>query len=125
PMTFIGCIKDGLEGDIEILALKSTMDGISAVFFAAAFGAGVLVTAGLVLIFQGLLTLLARPLKPLVNDPVLLDELGAAGGAILVAIGIHLIGLKDLHAANYLPALFLAPLVALGFKKIERVKVKP
>jgi len=123
PMTLLGCIKDGLEGDIELLALKSTMDGIGAVFFAAAFGAGVLVTALLLLIFQGTLTLLAKPLRPLVDDPFLLDELGAAGGAILVGIGIGLIGLKDLHTANYLPALFLAPLVAAGFKRIEHAKV--
>lgn len=124
PMTLLGCIKDGLEGDIELLALKSTMDGIGAVFLAAAFGAGVLVTAGLILVFQGGLTLLARPLKPLAQNPILLDELSASGGAILLGIGIGLIGIKDLHTANYLPALFLAPMVALAFKRIENAKVK-
>src|SRR5579862_4324676 len=53
PMTLLGCVEDGLEGNIELLALKSTLDGIAAIFLAAAFGAGVLVTAGLLLIFQG------------------------------------------------------------------------
>lgn len=123
PMTLIGCVKDGLEGDIELLALKSTMDGIAAVFLAAAFGAGVLVTAGLILIYQGAITLLARPLRPLVHNPVVLDELSASGGAILLGIGIGLIGLKDLHTANYLPALFLAPVIGLLFKRIESKKV--
>jgi uncharacterized membrane protein YqgA involved in biofilm formation len=123
PMTLLGCIKDGLEGDTEILALKSTMDGISAFFFAAAFGAGVMATALLLLIFQGVLTLLAKPLRPLAENTFLIDELTAAGGAILVGIGIGLIGLKDLHTANYLPALFLAPLVALAFKRFENAKV--
>jgi len=124
PMTLLGCIKDGLEGDIELLALKSTLDGIGAVFFAAAFGAGVLVTAALLLIFQGALTFLAQPLRRLTEEPFMIDELEAAGGAILLGIGIGLIGLIDLHTANYLPALFLAPLVAFGFKQIENAKVK-
>lgn len=122
PMTVLGCIKDGLEGDIELLALKSTMDGIGAVFFAAALGPGVLVTAGLLLFFQGALTLLARPLRPLVQDHTLIDELSAAGGAILVGIGIGLLGIKDLRTANYLPALVLAPLVSLLFRRLERAK---
>lgn len=124
PMTLIGCVKDGLEGDIELLALKSTLDGIASIFLAAAFGPGVLVTAALVLVFQGALTLCARPLKPLADNPTVIDEVTAAGGAIMLGIGIGLLGLKDLHTANYLPALVLAPLAGLGFKKMENAKVK-
>jgi uncharacterized membrane protein YqgA involved in biofilm formation len=124
PMTLLGCIKDGLEGDIELLALKSTMDGIGAFFFAAAMGAGVLVTAVLLLVFQGAITLLARHLRFLSDQPFLIDELTAAGGAILLGIGIGLIGIKDLHTANYLPALVLAPIVATLFRRIENAKVK-
>ncbi len=123
PMTILGCIKDGLEGDIELLALKSTMDGIGAIFLAAAFGAGVLVTAVLLLLFQGSLTLLSKPLKRFVQTPMLLDELTASGGAILLGTGIGLLGLKDLHTANYLPALALAPLVALLLRRFEKKAV--
>lgn len=123
PMTIVGCIKDGLEGDIELLAVKSTMDGIGAFFFAAALGSGVLVTAAMLLVFQGILTLLARPLRSLARDAAMLDELTAAGGAILLGIGIGLIGLKDLRLANYLPALALAPLISLLFRRFERAKV--
>jgi len=120
PMTLLGCMQDALEKKIDLLALKSTMDGISAVFLAAAFGSGVLVTAVLLLVFQGALTLLARKLKPLADRAELLDELTASGGAILIGIGIGLIGLKDLHTANYLPTLVLAPCVAALFVMLER-----
>jgi uncharacterized protein len=119
PMTLLGCIKDGLEGDIELLALKSTMDGIASVFLAAAFGAGVLVTAGLVLVFQGGLTLLARPLRPLAQDEDLLAGVSATGGAILVGIGLNLLGVTRLQTADFLPALALAPLVVIGLRKVE------
>jgi uncharacterized membrane protein YqgA involved in biofilm formation len=120
PMTLLGCLQDALERKIELLSVKSTMDGIAAVFLAAAMGAGVLLTAVLVLLFQGALTLLARPLRPLAQDAEALDETSGTGGAILLATGIGLIGLKDLHTANYLPAIFLAPLLTVAARKLPK-----
>jgi uncharacterized protein len=113
PMTLLGCMQDALENKIELLSLKSTMDGIAAVFLAAALGPGVLLTAGLLLLFQGSLTLLARYLKPIANDAEALAELSATGGAILVGTGLGLLEIKDLHTANYLPSIFLAPAIVL------------
>ncbi|MGV3615676.1 MAG: DUF554 domain-containing protein [Fimbriimonas sp.] len=120
PMTLLGCLQDALEKKIDLLAVKSTMDGIAAVFLAAAMGAGVLLTAGLVLLFQGALTLMARPLRPLAEDAEALDETSGVGGAILLATGIGLIGLKDLHTANYLPAIFIAPALALVARRLPK-----
>lgn len=120
PMTLLGCLEDALEKKIDLLSVKSTMDGIAAVFLAAAMGAGVLLTAALLLVFQGALTLLARPLRPLAADTEALDETSGAGGAILLATGIGLVGLKDLHTANYLPAIFLAPAAVVLARKWPR-----
>ena len=60
PMTLLGCLEDGLEGNFHLLAIKSILDGISALFFAAASGAGVLLSAATVLVVQTPLTLGAR-----------------------------------------------------------------
>jgi uncharacterized membrane protein YqgA involved in biofilm formation len=88
PMTILGCIQDGLEGKTELLALKSTMDGVAAIFLAASLGIGVLFSAVFVLIFQGALTLAARPLAGLKNDENLLAELGGTGGPIMMALAL-------------------------------------
>jgi uncharacterized membrane protein YqgA involved in biofilm formation len=118
PLTLLGCVKDGLERDIELLAFKSTLDGIGAVFFAATMGVGVLVSAVVVFVVQGALTLLARPLRPLAERPQLTAEATAAGGAIMVAIAIGLLGLRDdMRTEIYLPALVIAPLAAPLFLK--------
>ena len=69
PMTLLGCLEDGLEGKIDLLKIKSTLDGVGAVFFAATLGPGVLVTAGVVLVVQGALTLSAKSLQ-LLGDTV-------------------------------------------------------
>lgn len=123
PMTILGCIQDGVEGNYELLATKSVLDGISAVFFAATLGAGVLVTAVVVLVVQGSLTLLSKPLRKVLNQQEPIQEATAAGGAMILGIGISLLNLKTLHMETYLPALILAPLLAkikiLSFPKVS------
>lgn len=109
PMTILGCIQDGIEGKSEALTIKSTMDGFAAIFLAATFGAGVLLSAAFVFVVQGLLTLFASKLIFLREDPEAMNELGAAGGGILLLIGLLLLDLKKSPIANFLPALVLAP----------------
>lgn len=126
PMTLLGCIQERIEGKIELLALKSTMDGIAAIFFAAASGAGVVATAFLVLVLQSLLTWAAKPLKPIAENPDLLAEMSGAGGAMLVGTGLGLLEIKAIPVANYLPALVLAPaFVFVGRKWSERARPEP
>ena len=117
PMTLLGCLEDGLERKIDILSLKSTMDGITSFFLAAATGAGLFVTAVLLLVFQGALTLAAKPLRPLAEHPAALAETTAAGGAVLGATAFGLLGIKDLYPTNYLPAIFIAPFLALAAER--------
>lgn len=119
PMTILGCIQDGLEGKSELLALKSTMDGVASIFLAAINGIGVLFSAAFVLIVQGGITLAANPVAPLRNDEGLLAELEGTGGPIMIAIGLSLLELKRIPTANYLPALILAPTLVLISRKVS------
>ncbi|MCU0314957.1 MAG: DUF554 domain-containing protein [Fimbriimonadaceae bacterium] len=117
PMTLLGCIQDGIENKIELLSLKSLLDGIASFFLAATLGSGVLVSALVVLIFQGLLTLAAKPLSPLAKKPSLLAEASAVGGVMMVAIGLGLADIKKLPVELFLPALALAPLLVVLWEK--------
>lgn len=109
PMTLLGCLQDGLEGKIELLAIKSTLDGFAALFLSATLGVGVLVSALVVLVFQGVLTNGATRLKSLARHNDRMAETTAVGGLLLVAIGLGLLEIKKLAAATYLPALVIAP----------------
>jgi uncharacterized protein len=124
PMTLLGCIQDGLEKKIELLGLKSTMDGIVAIFLTATLGDGVFVSAFVVLVFQGALTLLARYLRPLAEDPDYIGEASAAGGTMMLAIGMGLLEIKKLPVASYLPAIFLAPLFVLIGRRISSLAAR-
>lgn len=124
PMTLMGCVQDGLEGKSELLQVKSVMDGISAIFFAAAMGSGVLVTAGVVLIVQGAITLMAKPLKQYAEDAELMAEATGAGGILMLGIGLGLLDVKHVGVANFLPALVLAPIfIILGRRFAQRPTV--
>lgn len=119
-MTLLGCLQDRLEGNIEMLKLKSLMDGIVAIFFGVKSGSAMMVTACVVLAFQGVLTLAAGLLKPLARDEDMLAELGAVGGLILMAIGLGLLEIKSLPTADYIPGLVFAPLFVMLSRRFSR-----
>lgn len=125
PMTLLGCMQDRLEKRIDLLALKSTMDGIAAVFFGAISGPAMVATAAVVLVFQTALTVAAKPLKPLGDDEEMLADLTGSGGVMLVGTGLGLLAIKALPVANYLPALALAPLFVLLGRKVRRSPASP
>jgi uncharacterized membrane protein YqgA involved in biofilm formation len=52
PLTILRSIENGLTGDIQLLAIKSLLDGIAAIAFAAALGAGVYLSAITVFVIQ-------------------------------------------------------------------------
>jgi len=112
-MALVGSFRAGTEGDYALILTKSVMDGFIAVMFAGAMGMGVGFSALSVLVYQGVLTLAAAWVKPWVTE-VMLTELSAVGGALVVMIGINLLGLKKIRTGDFLPALVvIVVLVAL------------
>jgi uncharacterized protein len=109
-MAIVGSIADGVNGDYSILFTKAMMDGIISIPFAAGMGFGVLGSAIPILIYQGSLTLLAKLLQPIFN-PMVVRELTAVGGIIVMGIGINILGLKKIRVGNFLPALVLIVII--------------
>jgi hypothetical protein len=112
-MTVLGSIQDGLTGDYHLLAIKSVLDCFSGLAFAASMGMGVTFAAVSVLLYQGALTLGASLFQEILTDAIV-TEMTAAGGVIILGIGLTLLEIKRVKVANFLPALAVAPiLVAL------------
>ncbi|MCH2083724.1 MAG: DUF554 domain-containing protein, partial [Saprospiraceae bacterium] len=70
-MTMVGAIEEGLRGKRELLMIKSTLDGISSIAFAATYGIGVLFSIVPMLIFQGGLTVLAQKLQYVFTEKII------------------------------------------------------
>ncbi len=108
PLTIQGAIEDGLMGDYTKLAIKAMLDGFAALAFATTLGPGVIASVIVILLFQGGLSLLAGMGNDIFTEPMI-TELTATGGVLLLAIGLRLLELKEIRAANLLPAIFIAP----------------
>jgi uncharacterized membrane protein YqgA involved in biofilm formation len=119
-MTILGCIEDGLKGKTELLGVKSTLDGFAAFFLAATLGPGIIASALVVLVVQGALTLGAHRLAGLAEDEEMIAEVSAVGGLMMLGIGLGLLDLKKVPTANFLPALFLAPIFLVLSRRFGR-----
>jgi hypothetical protein len=113
PITILGSIEDGLTGAYQTLVLKAALDGVTSIILASTFGWGVLLAAGTVFFFQGALTLSAGLLHGVLTDPMV-TEMTAAGGLMILGLGLNILELARIRVGNLLPGLAVAPaLVAL------------
>jgi len=111
PIAILGSIQDGLTGDYNLLAVKSTLDGFASIAFASTLGVGVLFASLPILIYQGGVSLLANQLNAIVTDPMM-AEMTATGGILLIGMGVsNLLEIKKIRVGNFLPALAVAPLI--------------
>jgi uncharacterized membrane protein YqgA involved in biofilm formation len=111
PMAILGSIQDGLSGDYNLLAVKSTLDGFASIAFASTLGVGVLFSSLIVLVYQGGISLLAAQVSTLVTQ-AMMDELTATGGVLLIGLAIsNLLEIRRIRVGNFLPALAVAPLI--------------
>lgn len=106
-MAIVGSIQDGLVGDYTILAAKAVLDGVMSIVLAASLGGGVFLSVVAVAVYQGLITLLASVLEPVMTD-VLISQLSLVGSVLVMAIGFNLLfDKKVVKVGNLLPAVLV------------------
>lgn len=105
-MAIIGSIQSGLTGNHETLFSKALLDGIMSVTMAATMGIGVVFSAISVFLYQGTITLLAQSMQSLLSE-VVVAEMSAVGGALIMAIGLNFLEIKRIKVGNMLPAIFI------------------
>ena len=84
------------------------MDTISALALSAAMGIGVAFALIPVLVWQGLIVILAAAVSPILS-PEVITEMSAVGGAMFIGMGINMTDIADrkVNIANLIPALFI------------------
>jgi uncharacterized membrane protein YqgA involved in biofilm formation len=119
PMAILGSIQDGLTGDFQMLAIKSVLDCIAAIAFAATLGPGVLFSALIILVYQGSISLIAKFVGVGFNEAAV-NEMTSVGGIILAGIAISsLLELKKIRTGSFLPALFIAVVLVYALKALD------
>jgi uncharacterized membrane protein YqgA involved in biofilm formation len=118
PLTILGALQDGLHGDIELLAIKSALDGFAALAFASALGWGVAASVVVVVGYQGALTAAAAATGERLSAAVV-DSVTAVGGLLLVAVALRLLRLREIPVGDLLPALAVAPVLTVAIQALR------
>lgn len=105
-MTIVGALNEGISGDKSLLLTKSMLDGFTSIALASTFGVGVLFSVIPMLVFQGGITVFAGLFQNLFSD-ILLAQLTATGGVLILGIGINLLEIKTIKVINLLPSLLV------------------
>ena len=105
-MSVVGSLQSGLTGSHDMLFTKSLLDGISAIVLTASLGIGVGLSAVSVFVYQGVITLLAGLLAPVLTDAVV-AEMTCVGSMLIFALGLNMIGVTKIKVMDFVPAIFL------------------
>ena len=116
PMSILGSIDDGLGRGAQILIVKAALDGLVSVLFAATMGWGVAISAVIVGIYQGLMTLGASGLDAILTDRMV-HEMSATGGIMILGIALRFMVVKPIRVGSLLPGLFVAPVLVALFAR--------
>ncbi len=106
-MAIVGGIQDGISGDYSILAAKSVLDGIILLVLTPSLGKGCIFSAIPVAILQGLATVLATIIQPILTDAAL-TNLSLVGSMMIFCVGINLLWKNKIRVANMLPTIIFA-----------------
>jgi uncharacterized membrane protein YqgA involved in biofilm formation len=115
-MAIVGSLESGLNNNNQTLFAKSVLDGVTSVVLASSLGFGVFFSAVSVLVYQGLITLAAGFLKPVLTPNVIV-QMSSVGGILIMAIGLNLLDLTRIKIGNMLPAIFM-PLFYLCLQRL-------
>lgn len=107
-MAIIGALDSGIRGDHSVLYTKGMLDGFTALILTTSLGIGVIFSAIPVVLYQGTIALFAKQIDQFIPQGLMdhfILEMTSAGGIMIFAIGLNMLGLTKIRVANLLPAL--------------------
>lgn len=122
-MAIVGSFEAGANHNYTTLFTKSILDGFLSIGYASTMGVGTAFSAISIFVYEGILSLIAVLIKPYVSD-LLIQEVSAVGGAMIVMIGLNILGLKKIKTANFLPGLLVEILFIIFIPMIQNFFTK-
>ncbi len=113
-MVILGAIEEGSGRTPTLYFTKAIMDGTTSIVLAASFGRGVLFSSFVIFFIQGLLTGAVFYFGDFLPE-IVITQVGAVGGVILLGLGLTILEIKKLAIANMLPALVVAGVLSYYF----------
>ena len=112
--SILGPVQSALYADHTYLFTNASLDFVTSMVLAAAYGPGIALCAAVLFLWQGSIYLLTKLAGGFITD-AMMTELGVVGGFLIAMSGLSIMKLKDFHTLNYLPALLVPVLWCLFF----------
>ena len=119
-MAVVGALDNGIRGNYDILLAKAVIDCIAALILASTLGAGVLLAAVPVFLYQGLISLIGVYIEPFLTEAVI-SQMTLTGSILIFGIGIKMLNIVRLRLGNMLPAVFMPIILDLILRLVEKI----
>ncbi|MDN6580680.1 MAG: DUF554 domain-containing protein [Tetragenococcus koreensis] len=118
-LPIVGAIMAATSHNFTFLFVNASLDFVMVTILAAADGIGMMITAPIIFLFQFIIIVIATFARGALSDS-LITEIAILGGFMVAASGLSLLNIKDLKAANMMPAL-LIPIIFFAVKGIFNI----
>lgn len=113
-LSILGPINSALYGDHTFLFTNATLDLVTSMVLASAYGIGMTLAAPVLFCWQGGIYLLATYLGDFMSGDMM-TEISVVGGFLIASSGISILGIKKFKTLNMLPCL-LVPVIFFMIK---------
>ena len=110
-MAVVGSIEAGMLNKPDTLLAKSLLDGVASLIYASTLGAGVMLSALPILVYQGGIAVLAALLGNFLPEEAVL-EVAAVGSVLIIGLGLNMLESfrERIRVGNLLPAVLIPAL---------------
>ncbi|MDO4544995.1 MAG: DUF554 domain-containing protein [Bacillota bacterium] len=105
-LSILGPIQSALYQDHTYLFTNAMLDFVTAMVLASTYGIGMVLSAGILLLWQGSIYGLALLLGDFVTADMM-TELSIVGGFLIASSGLAILNIKDCKTLNLLPSLII------------------
>ena len=114
PLSIVGPVMSAVKGDDTMLLANATLDLVSSIAFGASFGWIIMLSAPVILCWQGSIFLIAKYLSAGFFSPSLITEISIIGGFLITTTGISLMKLRKIKTLDFLPSLLVPVIFFIG-----------
>ncbi|MDO4534607.1 MAG: DUF554 domain-containing protein [Clostridium perfringens] len=111
-MAIVGALESGLQGNHSTLFAKSALDGISSIVLTASLGIGVIFSAVVVFIYQGIIVLAAGILSTILTESVIV-LMTSVGSLLIIGLALNILDITKIKIANLLPAVVIPVILSI------------
>ena len=115
-LSIVGPLESALNGNNTLLYTNAILDGVTSIVLASTFGISIIVSSGVLFLWQGLIYLSANVVSGYIT-PELLNEISIVGGILILSSGLGILNIKKINTLNLLPSLCI-PVVYFFIKSL-------